>query len=191
MKNRNYLEKLNKYIEQKKREKGFNKDNFIIKDNTVVIPIDVSEDNIFDSFSTNDHRILSPDILGFIEKQSEYVPLSYQLEVQINGVNDTEKKSQFVDLFHKHYDNEFCDKESDLHINTIKALLLLLGGALVLALSFWIGSFYTGKVLTEFLSVLASFLMWECADYWVFERSSAKIARLNVAQLAVSDITFR
>ena len=61
----------------------------------------------------------------------------------------------------KHYLLALRDREDDLRLNLIKSLSLLVFGASMLMLSFGLTRYLSDPFITEFLSIVSTFSLWE------------------------------
>ena len=188
--NKMFYERLKNYLLRREKVDDFCEELYRIEEDTVVLPLNVKGDDYLEVRSNDSRLSLNPEIVEYVEKESYYVPITYPIRVEVKSDLDETARKNFKELYHRHYDREFNDKNLDLSINRIKAFLLLLAGVILLSISFLVSTVYTGKVLTEFLYIAASFLMWECVDYFLFVCGESKVAKLNAAQLAIAEITF-
>ena len=90
----------------------------------------------------------------------------------------------------EHYTVILNDKRIDLKYNFITILSLFTLGLILLIIYFTINTAEVGDVLSEVLSIAASFALWEAVDYFLLERTDISKERLNAGQLAISEIRF-
>lgn len=63
-------------------------------------------------------------------------------------------------------------------------------GIILLIIYFTMNIAEVGEIISEVLSIAASFSLWEAVDYFLLERKDITKERLNAGQLSISEIRF-
>nr|WP_294494229.1 hypothetical protein [uncultured Anaerosporobacter sp.] len=165
---------------------------YLDEDNNAVIYVN-AYDGIewFDKLSIGNQVTLNQDIYDFIDRKAYYIPIRYPIIIQFVNVDLNEKEqNQIIRLIKEHYTSILNDKRIDLHFNFITILSLFTLGIILLIIYFTINMAEVGEIISEVLSIAASFALWEAVDYFLLERKDISKERLNAGQLSISEIRF-
>ena len=165
---------------------------YLVEDNNAVIYVN-AYDGIewFDKFSIGNQVTLNQDIYDFIDRKAYYIPIRYPIIIQFVNVDLNEKEqNQIIRLIKEHYTLILNDKRIDLHFNFITILSLFTLGIILLIIYFTMNIAEVGEIISEVLSIAASFALWEAVDYFLLERKDISKERLNAGQLCISEIRF-
>lgn len=165
---------------------------YLDEDNNAVIYVN-AYDGIewFDKLSIGNQVALNQDIYDFIDRKAYYIPIRYPIIIQFVNVDLNEKEqNQIIRLIKEHYTSILNDKRIDLHFNFITILSLFTLGIILLIIYFTINMAEVGEIISEVLSIAASFALWEAVDYFLLERKDISKERLNAGQLSISEIRF-
>lgn len=165
---------------------------YLDEDNNAVIYVN-AYDGIewFDKLSIGNQVTLNQDIYDFIDRKAYYIPIRYPIIIQFVNVDLNEKEqNQIIRLIKEHYTLILNDKRIDLHFNFITILSLFTLGIILLIIYFTINIAEVGEIISEVLSIAASFALWEAVDYFLLERKDISKERLNAGQLSISEIRF-
>lgn len=165
---------------------------YLDKDNNAIIYVN-AYDGIewFDKLSIGNQVTLNQDIYDFIDRKAYNIPIRYPIIIQFVNVELKEKEqNQIISLIKEHYSLILNDKRIDLHFNFITILSLFTLGIILLIIYFTINIAEVGEILSEVLSIAASFALWEAVDYFLLERKEISKERLNAGQLTISEIRF-
>jgi len=132
---------------------------------------------------------LNRDIFCYLDEKSDVIPLRYTLNIRFTGTYTEEQKQQITTLMKQHYQECYLSKRNELKFNALKSCYLGALGVILLGISFATGTM-TNAFVSEFLSIAASFSMWECVDTFVLERRHIRNEMLNIAQMTFSEISF-
>lgn len=132
---------------------------------------------------------LDDGVLGYIEDKAYYVPIDRPLKICFEGVAKEDRQA-VVDAYKKYFNLKFNDKCLDLKICNIKSIALMLIGIAILTIGVLIERFLPIMLLSEILTVAASFSMWESVDFFLLERTNVKTEKLDTAQLLLAKIEF-
>ncbi|MBS5933388.1 MAG: hypothetical protein KIC94_11005 [Clostridiales bacterium] len=165
---------------------------YLDEDNNAIIFVN-AYDGIewFDKLSIGNQVTLNQDIYDFIDRKAYYIPIRYPIIIQFVNVDLNEKEqNQIIRLIKEHYTSILNDKRIDLHYNFITILSLFTLGIILLIIYFTINMAEVGEIISEVLSIAASFALWEAVDYFLLERKDISKERLNAGQLSISEIRF-
>ena len=81
--------------------------------------------------------------------------------------------------------------EVELNYNAKKAIKLFVVGSIVLAISFMIRTLQYTNYVSEILSIIGTFSIWEFVNTIWFERKEKRVNKLNAGQLSVCTVTFQ
>lgn len=165
---------------------------YLEEDNNAVIYVN-AYDGIewFEKFSIGNQVTLNQDIYDFIDRKAYYIPIRYPIIIQFVNVDLNEKEqNQIIRLIKEHYTLILNDKHIDLHFNFITILSLFTLGIILLIIYFTMNIAEVGEIISEVLSIAASFALWEAVDYFLLERKDISKERLNAGQLCISEIRF-
>lgn len=165
---------------------------YLDEDNNAVIFLNAYDDiEWFDKLSTGNQVILNQEIYDFIDRKAYYIPIGYPIIIQFVNVELNEmEQNLIIRLIKEHYSLILNDKRIDLQINLITILSLFTLGIILLIIYFTINIAEVGEIISEVLSIAASFALWEAVDYFLLERKDISKERLNAGQLTISEIRF-
>lgn len=190
-KNQIFLEKIKAYEESTNSIRDYVKEKFINENGEAVIDVFCNNDQLFTSFSGDKKSKLSNDIISFIDDEVYNIPTNVPVIVNFIDEQLTREEEVAVErAYHEHYGLIFKDKSVDVRLNSVKSLALAILGAVLLSVSYLLNKINVGDFFREFMSIAASFSLWESVDFFFLERKDLMIQRLNAAQMAVSRITF-
>lgn len=165
---------------------------YLDEDNNAVIFLNAYDDiEWFDKLSTGNQVILNQEIYDYIDRKAYYIPIGYPIIIQfVNVVLNEMEQNLIIRLIKEHYSLILNDKRIDLQINFITILSLFTLGIILLIIYFTINIAEVGEIISEVLSIAASFALWEAVDYFLLERKDISKERLNAGQLTISEIRF-
>ena len=157
-----------------------------------VISIDCTHvTEFFQPLSFGAQLALSPSILEYIDLKAYPIPTVYPIVIRfLNWRGDGAQERLIRSRLLKHYLLALRDREDDLRLNLIKSLSLLVFGASMLMLSFGLTRYLSDPFITEFLSIVSTFSLWEAVDLFLLERRRLNDERLNSGQLAMAAVAF-
>lgn len=172
MKTKQKKEELLKYIEQIRDEDG-----------NAVVDVNLGEDvPLYDPLSLKGQKDLNADIYGYIESQTNVIPAAVPLRIRFHGDIPKEEQEEIGKMMQRHYMMKSFDIAWDLVANLRKMLLLALFGAAVLAVYLYLAITSDNALMTEILSIVGSFSLWEAADALLLERPRLKREHRNNEQ---------
>ncbi len=166
-------------------------DEFLQKDGTAVIDINLNDVDVFDPISYGHQLDLNPDIIEYIDKKVNLIPIVYPIVLRFHASNLTdETKTQIEHCLREHYYVELQDKAWDKRNNKMQILYLTVLGLVFISLYIYSVFVLEEGLFVEFLSVVGSFALWEAADRFLLERQSIKFQMNESAQCYESKIMF-
>ncbi len=145
----------------------------------------------FEPLSSGKQLELNSEIYEYIDKKVKGIPINYFIKLKfINSNLSEDKKQRIKNQIKEHYGLILKERNIKLKFNIIKILGLFIFGVLLLAISFALNKSQLGEIVVEILSIIASFSLWEAADFYLFERNQLKFQRLNAGQIAIAEVEF-
>lgn len=171
-------EELLKYIERIRDDEGY-----------AVVDVSLGEGvELYDPLSLK--RDLNGEIYDYIEAQTNVIPATVPLRIRFHGNFRPEEQEEIKQTMHRHYVMKSFDISWDLIANFRKTLLLALFGAAVLAVYLYLALSSENALMTEILSVIGSFSLWEAVDAFLLERPHLRRDNRNNEQSLNQRIEF-
>lgn len=133
---------------------------------------------------------LSGDIYDYIEKETNIIPAAIPLRIRFHGDVKEEEQEEIKKIMRWHYVMKSFDISWDLVANFKKTLGLFIFGAIVLAVYLYFAILGENMFLTEILSIVGSFSLWEAADAFLLERAGLRRDYRNNEQSLNQKIEF-
>ncbi len=172
-------EELIQYIERIRDDEGY-----------AVVDVSLEGVELYDPLSLKGQRDLNGDIYDYIEAQTNVIPANVPLRIRFHGDLPDEEQEEIRQMMHRHYVMKSFDISWDLIANFRKMLLLALFGAAVLALYLYLALTSENALMTEILSVIGSFSLWEAVDAFLLERPHLRRENRNNEQSLHERIEF-
>lgn len=179
MKKKQEKEELLRYIERIRDEEG-----------NAVVDVDLGETAVYDPLSLKGQKDLNGEIYDYIESQTNVIPAAVPLRIRFHGDFAAEEQEEIRGMMHRHYVMKEFDISWDLIANFRKMLLLAVFGALVLALYLYLALTSENALMTEILSIVGSFSLWEAADALLLERPRLRREHKNNEQSLNEKVEF-
>ena len=163
-----------------------------IKDEKAIIPIYIT--NINDIYISYDEQkqVLRPELISYIEDIAYYVPYDISIVLEFSGYSfKEEEKVRLMENITNQFGMKTHDMEVELNYNAKKAIKLFVVGSIVLAISFMIRTLQYTNYVSEILSIIGTFSIWEFVNTIWFERKEKRVNKLNAGQLSVCTVTFQ
>lgn len=184
-----FITKLKDYQTQNKGITDYVNQKHIDSEGFAIIDIDLSDTPLYRNMSYGKQLELNPEIFTYLDDKVYFIPIERPIKLRISGVSEPDR--QVVSrLIKEHYNLKLNDKKADLKENSVKSLSLFVIGALLLALYFVLGNYSVNLVWYEIFSIVATFIIWESADFFILERRSIRVAYYDTAQMVFADIVF-
>ena len=163
-----------------------------IKDEKAVIPIHIHDiGELYVSYDSQ-RQIFNPDMISYIEDIAYYIPYDYSIVLEFSGISFTEEeKAQLMENVTDQFGMKTHDMDVELNYNTKKAMKLFLIGSIVLAISFIIQTMNYTVYISEILSIIGTFSIWEFVNTIWFERKEKIIDKMNAGQLSACTVAFK
>lgn len=185
------VNKTKQYLKEKYDSKLYINRHYI-KDEKAVIPIHIH--NIGELYISYDlqRQIFNPDMISYIEDIAYYIPYDYSIVLEFSGISFTEEeKAQLMENVTDQFGMKTHDMDVELNYNTKKAMKLFLIGSIVLAISFIIQTMNYTAYISEILSIIGTFSIWEFVNTIWFERKEKIINKMNAGQLSACTVAFK
>ncbi len=168
------------YLESVKDEEGF-----------AVVDVNITEETeLYDPLSLKGHKDLNGEIYDYIDAQTNVIPSAVPLRIRFHGQIGEEEQKEIRQMMHRHYTMRSYDNAWDLAANFRKMLLLAIFGAVVLAIYLYFAITEAHVFMTEILSIVGSFALWEAADALLLERPDLRREHRNIEQSLNQKIEF-
>lgn len=163
-----------------------------IKDEKAIIPIYITNiDDIYISYDEQ-KQVLRPELISYIEDIAYYVPYDISIVLEFSGYSfKEEEKVRLMENITNQFGMKTHDMEVELNYNAKKAIKLFVVGSIVLAISFMICTLQYTNYVSEILSIIGTFSIWEFVNTIWFERKEKRVNKLNAGQLSVCTVTFQ
>lgn len=184
-------EKLKKY--QKKKFEQFKKINELkISDNEAHILIKINDiSEIISKNSVKYNEMLELSFIELIDRKVNYMPLDYPMVLEIqNKTLSSEEKILIRKLIKNYYSLKLAEKEMDLKQLKRKINFFLIFGIIVFAIFALLYSQTDFPIITEILSFIGSFSLWESAELKIFEQDTLNEDIIKYKHLSKIRIVF-
>ncbi|MGN0771653.1 MAG: hypothetical protein ACI4MI_03605 [Christensenellales bacterium] len=187
LRRKSFFANLKQCVKHNKSKRDFSEQYYeICSDEAVRIRVNAAN-GIFSELGGKED--LSSDVLDYIENKAYYVPIDRPLKICFAGVDKNDRQA-VKKAYDKYFNLKFNDKCLDLKICYAKSIALMIIGIAFLAGGLIVDRFFPNMLLSEILTVAASFSMWESVDFFLLERSNVKTEKLDTAQLLLAEIEF-
>ena len=130
---------------------------------------------LYDPLSYGKDRDLNGKIYQFIDHRASIVPTVIPLHLRIHGGPFSEdERENIAAVMSRHYATRANDVTVEMMRNHNKLLLMLLLGGTVLALGVYLSVAHEVGVLSEVLSIVASFALCEAATTFLIDQPGLK-----------------
>lgn len=161
------------------------------KDGYAVVDVNITEETqLYDPLSLKGNKDLSGEIYDYIDAQTNVIPSAVPLRIRFHGDIAEEEREPIRQMMHRHYTMRSFDNAWDLAANLKKMILLSIFGAIVLAIYLYFAISENHVFMTEILSIVGSFSLWEAADAFLLERPHLRREGRNIEQSLNQKIEF-
>ena len=185
-------DRLKKYQQQKFDDyKEFT--NLDLRDNDVIISL--KADSVYDilsEYSVKDNLGLNPAFIHFLSNQIDYIPIEYDITLNIQTINLTKREKEMIaESIHKYYKLKEINITSELEANKAKSKAFTIVGVIAFVILFTLELLMENEVVfSEILSFIASFTVWEGIELILFEQDDIKETHAKYKNMANSKIVF-
>lgn len=145
---------------------------------------------VYDPLSLKGEKDLNGEIYDYIEAQTNVIPSIIPLRIRFHGDIPAEEQEEIKKIVQRHYVMKSFDLSWDLVANFRKMLLLTILGVVLLAVYLYLALTGKNAFMTEILSIVGSFSLWEAADALLLERPSLRRENKNIEQSLNERIEF-
>ncbi len=190
--------------EQKRRHKVINKfkksrfdyskfvTNYYLEDKNANISVRCNDYyDIISEFSTKDYEWIDPDFAEYVTEQAFYIPLHYDIVLEIYGKFTKDEKTRIVRTIKSYFGVKLANAEIELHKNKRSRLLHLLFGIITSLFIYLTYRFIDGSILIlETIFIIFWFFLESYLDDLFYDRKDLEEEKLDAAQLANMKIIF-
>lgn len=166
--------KLKKSVDQELSTRKYERDD----DGRVIINMTVKDDSDFLSpFSENSVSVISTDVADFIENNTHSLPPNEKLTLRVhsNCIDEKEQKI-YREAIKEYYAEKYLANEKEMKRNYLIALMLLIAGVFVLAVSVFLGE-HNIELWSYIVDIAAWVLLWESVDISLLVNRTLSIQR--------------
>ncbi len=145
---------------------------------------------LYDPLSLKGQKDLSGDIYDYIEAQTNVIPAIVPLRIRFHGNIAEEEQEEIKKMMHRHYVMRSFDVSWDLVANFRKMLVLCIFGVIMISVYLYFAITGSHVFVTELLSIVGSFSLWEAADALLLERPRLRQEHRNIEQSLNEHIEF-
>lgn len=184
---KSFFDSIKQCVKHHRAKRNFSEQYYeICEDQSVRIRVNC-KDGVFLQLSGKSD--LDDGVIEYIENKAYYVPIDRPLKICFEGVAKEDRQA-VADAYKRFFDLKFYDKCLDFKICNIKSVALMIIGIAFLAAGIVVEKFLTGRLISEILTVAASFSMWESVDFFLLERTNVNAEKLDTAQLLLAELEF-
>lgn len=185
-----FIEQVKGYAKKKKMMKKAKDISSVDASGFALIEVNLNQFEIYNPLSIPPNRTLNQDILTYIDEQSYPIPVDTPIQIRLYGDVDEQEQKEIIHRLQEYYDFRLKDKMADLKNNAIHSSVLFIIGILLFVLYFLLANFTVNQVWYEILSIIATFIVWEAADFFILERATLRLQYYEIAQLAICEKGF-
>ena len=177
----------------KKLDFNYNKyvRDFYIENNTAYISIKVKDyHDIISKYSIDNYEWLNGHFAEYIEETSYYIPIEYEVTLDINGKFTDEEKERIIKTIKLYYGIKLEDACNQLRENKRKNLLLFTASVLFMFIFLILTLYINNFRFLEPISIILWFIIWEYLNNSFIEKRRLKEKRLEIAQLTNMQVKF-
>lgn len=165
--------------------------DFYIENNTAYISIKVDKyHDIISKYSIDNYEWLNGHFAEYIKETSYYIPIEYNVTLDINGKFTEEEKDRIVKTIKLYYGIKLADADNQLKENKRKNLLLFVTSVLFMFIFLVLTIYINNLNFLEPLSIVLWFIIWEYLNNSFVEKRKLKEERLEIAQLTNMQVKF-
>ena len=181
---------VNKYYRAKFNYNKFVRD-FYLEGNTAFISVRIDDYyDIISKYSINNYEWLNDKFAKYVEDTAYYIPVDYDMALDINGNFTDEEKEKIVKTIKQFFGMKLGDAENNLLINKKKNIILLVTSILFLFIFSVLTIYIPNFKFSEIISILLWFILWEYLNNTFIAKRELTIKKLEMAQLASMEIKF-
>ncbi len=184
---------INKRNKKSKIEHNYNKfvRDYYIENNMAYISINVNKyHDIINKYSINNYEWLNGHFAQYIEESAYYIPLEYDITLDINGKFTEEEKEKIIKAIRTYYGIKIGDADNQLKDNQRKNMILFVTSVIFMFIFLILTIYITNFRFLEPISIILWFVIWEYLNNSFIEKRKLKQERSEIAQLTNMDIKF-
>jgi len=161
-------------------------------DGRAVIDMNVVDDSGFLCvYSRSDTPIISTDVAEFIEGASAALSPKENLTLKVHSnCIDQGERNIYEGAVRAYYSEKSIANSRELKKNNIIAIILLIFGVAVLAVSLFLSYSFSMQIGAEVIDIVAWVLIWEATDIAIFKNNELRIKKRRYAAYTEMKIVF-
>ncbi len=165
--------------------------DFYLERNTAYISVNADNYNdIISKYSINNYEWLNPEFADYIEETAYYIPIQYDISLDINGNFTKEQEETIKKTIKMYFGIKLGDAQNNLRLNKKINLLLFVISILFLMIFFVVTIYVPSFKFLEPISIISWFIVWELLDNNFVKRYHLKTKKIDLAQLVNMEIKF-
>ena len=165
--------------------------DFYLERNTAYISVNTDNYNdIISKYSINNYEWLNPEFADYIEETAYYIPIQYDISLDINGNFTKEQEETIKKTIKMYFGIKLGDAQNNLRLNKKINLLLFVISILFLMIFFVVTIYVPSFKFLEPISIISWFIVWELLDNNFVKRYHLKTKKIDLAQLVSMEIKF-
>ena len=165
--------------------------DFYLERNTAYISVNTDNYNdIISKYSINNYEWLNPEFADYIEETAYYIPIQYDISLDINGNFTKEQEETIKKTIKMYFGIKLGDAQNNLRLNKKINLLLFVISILFLMIFFVVTIYVPSFKFLELISIISWFIVWELLDNNFVKRYHLKTKKIDLAQLVSMEIKF-
>ena len=192
MTNRRRLKQFKSRLTYKRKNDDFVTDE---SDNAIINIGAENYDDIFSSYCYKGGDTLSSELVEYLQKKSDAVPLDYDLTLKFHVKDATEEKRKDIQsALRENYVNDVREIQERIHRVTVFSIWCIIVGVLF-ALTDIILSITFGESLPVYLYYIKYFInifswifLWSAVDAFFFERRAIGVDKLKAYRFATARV---
>lgn len=164
-------------------------DKYLIENGATIKVLVDNRKDYFNKFDPLENSI-NTEVVNYITEEANNIPFKYKLLIDFYSDELNEKEKEKIRrLIKEYYGMQIINNESIIRTNSVKALSLLLLGAIIIAYTI-IGKELFGAIFMEVVYVMGWVLLWEGTEILLLSNSAEKVKNKNYKQIYNSEIVF-
>lgn len=190
------LNKINKIIDKYANVdslREYIKREYINEEGNAVINIKLYDDlDIYDKLSYENQAELNSEIYRYIDQKVKIIPAHIPLKLVFHGKRIEKDEQEIIkNLIYEHYAIELFDQQKNLRIVKKKTKRMLFIGITIFLICFYFSGLGKYKFITDFLSIVGTFSLWQVASLVLLERRDIDTRTMHIAKMLIHEIEFK
>lgn len=164
-------------------------DNYIRKDTAVIKVLMNNKEDFYNLYDPRKHTI-NNSIMEYITEEAENIPFKYNVAIEFYTDELTDEEKVLIKkMIKNYYGLKVTNKNSVIKVSLVKAICLILLGALIVAYSALSNTFFN-YIYVEVVYVVGWVLLWEGIEIFLLSNNEDKVQKKNYKQLYNAEVLF-